>query len=146
MHHHQPHHHRQRCSFCLLSRVLICCLVFLFFFSSLPVVSCSYLLSRVLIVFIWYTVFLQVLEIARTEMKQSNNDTAKDLFIQRLDEPDMYFTGGDAIPKNESNEAAYTKCVSEETARMFCPTRWAAMQRWFNEARRVWEIPVKLWW
>ena len=58
-------------------------------------------------------------------------------FKKRLDEPDMYF--GD-VPANESNEEAYSKCSNMENAKKYCPKRWEAMQRWFNQARQVSEL------
>ena len=36
---------------------------------------------------------------------ETNNDTAKELFIKRLNESDMYFVIKD-IPKNETNKVA----------------------------------------
>ena len=69
--------------------------------------------------------------------KESDNTTAKDLFIKRLNESDMYFTGDEPIPKNESDEKAHIRCSSVEGAKKYCPKRWAAMQRWFSEAREV---------
>lgn len=67
---------------------------------------------------------------------QANNDTAKDLFIKRLNESDMYFTDK-PIPANESDENAFNLCSSEEGAKKYCPKRWEAMQKWIAEARKV---------
>ena len=49
--------------------------------------------------------FLQVLEIAR-DVTKANNDTAKELFIKRLNNSDMYFAEK-PIPANESDENAH---------------------------------------
>ena len=48
----------------------------------------------------------------------------------------MYFVIKD-IPKNETNKVAHVQCTDEETAKKYCPTRWAAMQNWFKESLKV---------
>ena len=68
--------------------------------------------------------------------KESNNDTAKDKFIQRMNHSDMYFIQ-EEIPQNESNERAYMLCGDVESAKKYCPTRWRAMENWFAETRMV---------
>lgn len=80
--------------------------------------------------------FFQVLEIARSVTQEKDDDTAKGLFIKRLNESDMYFAEK-PIPANESNENAHNLCSSVEGAMKYCPKRWEAMQNWFAEARRV---------
>lgn len=82
------------------------------------------------------TALFQVLEIARGVTNQTSNDTAKEHFIQRLNESDMYFSNK-PIPANESDEKAHLLCSSVEGAMKYCPKRWEAMQNWFTEARRV---------
>lgn len=85
----------------------------------------------------------QVLEIARSVTNQTSNDTAKELFIKRLNESDMYFVDK-PIPANESDENAHVLCSSVEGAKKYCPNRWKAMQNWFAEARKVkkWNIKI----
>ena len=78
----------------------------------------------------------QVLEVARSVTNQTNNDTAKELFIKRLNESDMYFADK-PIPANESDANASVLCSSVEGAKKYCPNRWKAMQNWFAEARKV---------
>ena len=78
----------------------------------------------------------QVLEIARSVTNQTSNDTAKELFIKRLNESDMYFADK-PIPANESNANAHVLCSSVEGAKKYCPNRWRAMQNWFAEAKKV---------
>ena len=72
-------------------------------------------------------------------MKEVTNETdkatAQQKLLHRLNKSDMYF--GDAIPTNESDDNAYKKCVSEESAKVYCPVRWAAMQEWFKEVYQV---------
>ena len=67
---------------------------------------------------------------------EKDNDTAKEQFISRMNQSDMYFIQ-EEIPKNESNENAYVVCGDEEGAKKHCPTRWRAMQNWFDEAHMV---------
>ena len=67
---------------------------------------------------------------------ETDNDTAKEEFISRMNQSDMYFIQ-EEIPKNESNENAYVVCGDEEGAKKYCPTRWRAMQNWFDEAHMV---------
>ena len=78
----------------------------------------------------------QVLEIARSVTNQTSNDTAKEFFIKRLNESDMYFADK-PIPVNESNAKAHVLCSSVEGAKKYCPNRWRAMQNWFAEAKKV---------
>ncbi|KAL9986413.1 hypothetical protein ACROYT_G000558 [Oculina patagonica] len=78
----------------------------------------------------------EVLEIARSVTNQTSNDTAKEHFIKRLNESDMYFADK-PIPAKESDENAYRLCSSVEGAMKYCPKRWEAMQNWFTEAKRV---------
>lgn len=78
----------------------------------------------------------QVLEIARSVTNQTSNDTAKELFIKRLNESDMYFADK-PIPENESNANAHVLCSSVEGAKKYCPNRWRAMQNWFAESKKV---------
>lgn len=79
---------------------------------------------------------MQVLEIARGVTNQTSNDSAKEHFIKRLNESDMYFSDK-PIPANESDKKAHLLCSSVEGAMKYCPKRWEAMQNWFTEARRV---------
>lgn len=78
----------------------------------------------------------QVLEIARSVTNQTSNGTAKELFIKRLNESDMYFVDK-PIPENESNANAHVLCSSVEGAKKYCPNRWRAMQNWFAESKKV---------
>lgn len=79
---------------------------------------------------------LQVLEIARSVTGQSDNATAKQQFIIRLNQSDMFFVD-EPIPQNESDKNAHNLCSNLKDAEKYCPKRWAAMQRWFSEAQKV---------
>ena len=67
---------------------------------------------------------------------ERNNDTAKEQFIKRMNHSDMYFIE-EEIPKNESDKNAHIVCGDVEGAKKYCPTRWKALQNWFDEAHMV---------
>lgn len=81
----------------------------------------------------------QVLEVARLVTLERNNDTAKEQFIKRMNHSDMYFIEED-IPKNESDKNAHIVCGDVEGAKKYCPTRWRALQNWFDEAHMVFSL------
>jgi len=47
------------------------------------------------------------------------------------------FFNAQPFPANESGEDAFFLCVSEQTSRLFCPTRWRAMQKWIKITSEV---------
>lgn len=67
-------------------------------------------------------IYFQVLEIARSVTNQTKDASAKDLFIKRLNESDMYFADK-PIPANESDENPHVLCSSVEGAMIYCPNR-----------------------
>ena len=77
-----------------------------------------------------------MVEIAKEVTGTNDSDEAVRLFRQKLNSTESFFNDA-AIPKNESNKEAHKKCSSLQGAEKHCPTRWAAMQLWFKEARRV---------
>ena len=56
------------------------------------------------------------------------NDAVKK-FKKYLDS-DVMWHGTLKFPENESNEAAYKKCISHETAKIHCPVRWKSVMIW----------------
>lgn len=81
----------------------------------------------------------QVLEVARLVTRERNNDSAKEQFIKRMNHSDMYFIE-EEIPKNESDKNAHVVCGDVEGAKKYCPTRWRALQNWFDEARMAFSL------
>ena len=79
---------------------------------------------------------MQVLEVARKVTGESNDTIAVIKFRERLNSSESYFNSA-PIPKNESDKDAHRKCSDIEGAKKYCPTRWAAMQLWFAESRKV---------
>ena len=81
-------------------------------------------------------ILLQVVEIAKEVMGTNDSDLAVSLFRQKINSTDSFFNDA-PIPKNESNKEAHKRCSNLTGAEKYCPKRWAAMQLWFREARRV---------
>ncbi|XP_020631909.1 uncharacterized protein LOC110068834 [Orbicella faveolata] len=77
-----------------------------------------------------------VVQIAKEVMGTNDSDLAVSLFRQKLNSTDSFFNDA-PIPKNESNKEAHKRCSNLTGAEKYCPKRWAAMQLWFREARRV---------
>ena len=73
--------------------------------------------------------------------KETDNDTAIEKFIQRMNQSDMYFVQ-EEIPKNESGEKAHVRCGDVEGAKKYCPTRWRAIQKWFALSEMVSDLSL----
>ncbi|KAK3733245.1 hypothetical protein QZH41_011089, partial [Actinostola sp. cb2023] len=81
--------------------------------------------------------YSQILELARQFTNQTNNDTAKELFHQRLyNSSDMYYQTV-PIPEIESNATAHSRCRSPQDAEKYCPVRWKIMQTWFEDVNKI---------
>ena len=78
----------------------------------------------------------QVLEIAKEMTGTNDSAEAVRLFRQKLNSTESFFNDA-PIPKNESDKDAHKKCSNLKDAEKYCPKRWAAMQLWFKEARKV---------
>lgn len=65
------------------------------------------------------------------------NDTeAVKKFRVMLTDRSNYFNE-EPFPMNESNEEAYKKCSNIEGAKIHCPKRWEAAEKWWAAARMV---------
>ena len=78
----------------------------------------------------------QILKVAREITGEVNDTVAVEKFREKLKSSESYFNA-EPIPKNESDEEAYKKCSDVEGAKKYCPKRWASMQLWFSESRKV---------
>ena len=78
----------------------------------------------------------QVVAVARQVTGESDNQTAITKFRDKLNSSSSYFNA-EPIPKNESDKEAHKKCSDIEGAKKHCPKRWAAIQLWFEEARKA---------
>lgn len=83
-----------------------------------------------------FFVIFQVVEIAKQMTGTNDSDLAVKLFRERLNSTESFFNDA-PIPANESNKEAHKRCSDLTGAENYCPKRWAAMQLWFKEARRV---------
>ena len=79
----------------------------------------------------------QVQEIARSVTKISNTTEAVAAFQKILKNRTLSYFNDKEIPENQTTGDAPKKCKSIETAKKYCPDRWAAMEKWFAMSRRV---------
>ncbi|EDO42149.1 predicted protein [Nematostella vectensis] len=68
--------------------------------------------------------------------KLSDEEAAVKEFKGILENQTMFFND-QAFPANESDKEAFLKCNSMESARQYCPTRYASMRRWFDYVNGV---------
>jgi len=78
----------------------------------------------------------QAKELAKRYTEVEDENTAVFRFKEVLRSRDMFFNDA-AFPANESGEEAFMKCADEQGARVFCPTRWRALQKWINSTKHV---------
>ncbi|KAJ7374134.1 hypothetical protein OS493_009471 [Desmophyllum pertusum] len=71
----------------------------------------------------------QVIDIAKKYTNKSDETEAIQAFRNILNSTSMWHNNG-SFPKNESDENAYKKCTSSETAAQYCPVRWKAVNKW----------------
>ncbi|XP_078369460.1 uncharacterized protein LOC144653347 isoform X2 [Oculina patagonica] len=77
-----------------------------------------------------------IVKVAKEVTGESDNQTAITKFRAKLNSSESYFNA-EPIPKNESDAEAHRKCSHIEGAKKYCPKRWAAIQLWFAESRKV---------
>ncbi|KAL9980551.1 hypothetical protein ACROYT_G009153 [Oculina patagonica] len=78
----------------------------------------------------------QVKDIAKKYTNKSNEAEAIQAFKDILNSTSMWHNNG-PFPKNESDENAFKKCTSPETAAQYCPVRWEAVNKWARYCRQV---------
>ncbi|KAL9959270.1 hypothetical protein ACROYT_G032580 [Oculina patagonica] len=78
----------------------------------------------------------QVVSVARLYTLEKDNSTAVSEFRRVLESRDMFFNA-QPFPANESGEAAFFRCTTEQASRLFCPTRWRAMQTWIKTTTKT---------
>ena len=76
------------------------------------------------------------MEVAKLVTGINDTDTAVTEFRQKLNSSESYFNP-EPIPKNESDKEAHRKCSDIEGAKKYCPKRWAALELWMAESRKV---------
>ena len=76
------------------------------------------------------------MEIAKNVTGKSVNHAAKELFENKL-KSSVYKFNKEPIPKNESKKKAGKICTDIKSAKQYCRKRWAAVQKWMAESRKV---------
>ena len=74
------------------------------------------------------TLYAEAIKAAENETGKSGQD-AVDSFKYILNNQSSYFNDA-PFPTNESNEVAFEKCTSLSQAKMYCPKRHEAFQKW----------------
>ena len=67
---------------------------------------------------------------------ESDDTKARDSFIREIQADDKYFNER-SFPSNESDGNAFIKCTDAESAKLYCPQRWKAMQAWIKNINEV---------
>ena len=70
-----------------------------------------------------------MISIAKEYTKKSNETEAIQAFQEVLNSSSMWHNNG-SFPKNESDENAFKSCTSPETAALYCPVRWKAVNKY----------------
>ena len=70
-----------------------------------------------------------MISIAKEYTNKSNETEAIQAFKEVLNSSSMWHNNG-SFPKNESDENAFKKCTSPETAAQYCPVRWKAVNKY----------------
>lgn len=81
-----------------------------------------------------------MVDVAKEITGEEDNQTAVKKLREILNSSEIYFNS-EPIPKNESDKEAHRKCSDTEGAKKYCPKRWAAIQLWFAQARKVSFLP-----
>ena len=70
-----------------------------------------------------------MIDIAKKYTNRSDEAEAVQAFKDILNSTSMWHNNG-SFPKNESDENAFKKCTSPETAAQYCPVRWTAVNKY----------------
>ena len=74
---------------------------------------------------------------ARQVTRISKTSKAETAFQARLKNRTLSYFNENEIPENQTTGSAFKLCKSVETAKKYCPDRWAAMEKWLDMARKV---------
>ena len=83
-----------------------------------------------------FTALKQAVDFAKETTGKANEADAIKTFRELINSQKMFFNH-ETFPTNESNEIAFEKCSSVAGARLFCPNRWEAMEKWIESATKV---------
>lgn len=84
-----------------------------------------------------------VVDVAKLVTGINDTNSAISEFREILTSSDSYFNA-DPFPQNESDKEAHKKCSDIEGAKKHCPTRWAALELWMAESRKVFRFMKNL--
>ena len=76
------------------------------------------------------TIAFQSIQIAKKMINNAVDEKDAVKKFRKYLESDVMWHGTLKFPENESNEAAYKKCISHETAKQYCPVRWKSIMIW----------------
>ena len=79
---------------------------------------------------------LQILKSARTIMNSTNTSKAVKA-LKSLLSMNTQWHNKQKFPENESNALAFKTCVDDESAKKFCPVRYAALKKWIASCREI---------
>lgn len=78
-----------------------------------------------------------MVEIAKNMTHLNEEKVAVKAFQNILNNFSISYFHDESLPENETNKEAQMRCSSDETAKRYCPKRWAAMMKWFKFAQMV---------
>ena len=84
-----------------------------------------------------HRIYPQMVDIAKKVTKIKEDKKAVKEFQEVLRDLKSSYFNTEPLPVNQSSGDAYTLCVSDETAKKYCPQRWEAMMKWFRFAESV---------
>ena len=77
--------------------------------------------------------FKQIVKIAKARTNEKNDSKAIEKFRSQLESDEFFY----AVENETKYPESYMKCYDTETAKLHCPQRWKAMNRWRQSAQAV---------
>jgi len=78
----------------------------------------------------------KTMELVRDYTGNSDDVKARDSFISEIQLADKYFNDK-PFPSKESDDSAFINCTDADSAKLYCPERWKAMQAWIKNTEEV---------
>lgn len=79
---------------------------------------------------------MQILKIARRIVNSTNTSKAVKT-LKKLLRADTQWHNEQKFPENESNALAFKTCVDVNSAKKFCPVRYASLKKWIAACREI---------
>ncbi|XP_028399408.1 uncharacterized protein LOC114522845 [Dendronephthya gigantea] len=80
--------------------------------------------------------YKEILKITRSIMNSTNTSKAVNK-LRKFLSADTQWHNERKFPENESNAKAFKTCVDKESAKKFCPVRYAALKKWIAACREI---------